>query len=44
MAAHLTATGAVFVSYFDLDWTNHDGPDYRLRDAASQAAWREFCS
>jgi hypothetical protein len=44
MAAHLTATGAVFASYFDLDWTNHGGPDYRLRDAASQAAWREFCS
>lgn len=44
MASHLTANGAVFVSYFDLDWTNHGGPDYRLRDAASQAAWREFCS
>lgn len=44
MAAHLTSAGAVFVAYFDLDWRDHGGPDYRLREAASQAAWREFCS
>jgi hypothetical protein len=45
MVAHLTANGAVFVQYFDIDWTTSTGEriDYRLRDTASMTAWREFC-
>ena len=44
MARHLTENHAVFVDYFDIDLSSHNEPDYRLRDAPSQAAWREFCS
>jgi len=40
---YLTAAGAQFVAYFDLDWPSA-GIDYRLRDPAGRAAWREFCS
>jgi hypothetical protein len=38
---HLTAAGALWVAYFDLDWPTGD---FRLRDSASISAWREFCS
>jgi hypothetical protein len=41
---YLRAAGALYVSYFDIDWRPHGTFDYRLRDAASVAAWREFCS
>jgi hypothetical protein len=44
LAAHLSESGAVFVAYYDLDRRSRGGPDYRLRDAPSMAAWREFCS
>jgi len=40
---YLTAAGAQFVAYFDLNWPSA-GIDYRLRDAAGQAVWRGFCS
>lgn len=43
MIDHLTRNNALFVEYFDLDWTAHNGADYRLRDSASMAVWREFC-
>jgi hypothetical protein len=39
---YLSAAGAEFVAYFDLDWPSA-GIDYRLRDAAGQAVWRAFC-
>jgi hypothetical protein len=41
VAAHLGGEGALFVAYFDLKWPSGD---FRLRDQASVAAWREFCS
>jgi hypothetical protein len=41
VAKHLSDEGAVFVAYFDHDWPSGD---FRLRDQASIAAWREFCS
>jgi len=44
ITGYLRANGALFVSYFDLDWSSHGVVDYRLRDAASTAAWRGFCS
>jgi hypothetical protein len=44
MITYLTAEGALFIEYFDLDWSSHNGADYRLRDPAGVAAWREFCS
>ncbi|MEV0429925.1 DNRLRE domain-containing protein [Micromonospora sp. NPDC050495] len=44
LASHLTAEGALFADYFDLDWRQQAGIDYRLRDTASMTAWREFCS
>jgi len=44
VSAHLSEAGAVYVAYFDVDRTKHGGDDYRLRDAPSTAAWREFCS
>jgi hypothetical protein len=40
-AAYATKHQALYVAYFDLDWSTGD---YRLRDTAGQAAWREFCS
>ncbi|WP_052744771.1 DNRLRE domain-containing protein [Micromonospora sp. HK10] len=43
LSSHLTAEGALFVDYFDLDWREEAGIDYRLRDSASMTAWREFC-
>jgi hypothetical protein len=39
---YLSAAGAQFVAYFDLNWPSA-GIDYRLRDPAGQAVWREFC-
>jgi hypothetical protein len=41
IAAYLTDHGALWVAYFDLNWSN---ADYRLRDAPSMAAWAEFCN
>jgi hypothetical protein len=43
LIGHLASEGALFIAYFDLDWTTQAGIDYRLRDAPSVAAWREFC-
>src|SRR6266545_145775 len=43
LAANLTANGALFVDYFDVDKSDHGEADFRIRDAASMAAWREFC-
>lgn len=40
-AAYATRHEALYVAYFDLDWSTGD---YRLRDTASRSAWREFCS
>ena len=37
---YLKAQGAVFVTYFDLAF-NDGQDDYRLRDAASQQAWKD---
>lgn len=42
--AYLAQAGALYVAWFDLDWRNYGGPDYRLRDQAGTAAWREFCA
>jgi len=41
---YLTEAGALYIAYFDLDWREHSGVDYRLRDAPGAAAWREFCT
>lgn len=38
--AYLTAHHALWVAYFDHQWGTGD---YRLRDAPSVRAWREFC-
>jgi hypothetical protein len=43
LAAHLSAEGALFVQYFDIDWTEEGAADYRLRDAPGKSAWRDFC-
>lgn len=40
---YLSERGAEFVAYFDHDWRDHGGPDYRLADAPSRKAWRTFC-
>ena len=42
--AYLTEHGALFAQYFDLDWREHGGPDFRLSDAPSREAWADFCS
>jgi hypothetical protein len=49
MARYLVQQGALYVAYFDIDWTNGNSAswargDFRLRDPAGMAAWREFCS
>ncbi|TCP54824.1 glycosyl hydrolase family 26 [Tamaricihabitans halophyticus] len=41
---YLTKHGALWVQYFDVDYTSHGHSDYRLRDEPSQSAWREFCN
>lgn len=41
VARYMSTEGALFVSYFDLNWPSGD---FRLRDQASMGAWREFCS
>ncbi|TDC55430.1 DNRLRE domain-containing protein [Actinomadura sp. KC345] len=38
--AYLKKHGALWVSYFDLDW---ETGDFRLLDAPSHKAWQEFC-
>ncbi|WP_030165419.1 DUF7594 domain-containing protein [Spirillospora albida] len=38
--AYLRQRGALWVAYFDLDWPTGD---YRLLDAPSKRAWRDFC-
>jgi hypothetical protein len=43
VVGHLAASEALFIEYFDLDWTARSGADYRLRDAAGVAVWQEFC-
>ncbi|MFI6518293.1 hypothetical protein ACIBF1_22240 [Spirillospora sp. NPDC050679] len=40
MNDHLSKAGALWVAYFDLNW--HSG-DFRLQDAPSRQAWRDFC-
>lgn len=42
--SYLSTAGAQYVSYFDQNFTTQNGHDYRLRDEAGKAAWREFCS
>lgn len=49
MANYLTEQGALYVAYFDVDWSNGTSSfwsigDFRLRDTSGMAAWREFCS
>ncbi len=49
MAKYLTEQGALYVAYFDVDWSNGTSSawsigDFRLRDTNGMAAWREFCS
>lgn len=38
--AYLKKHGALWVSYFDLDW---ETGDFRLLDAPSRKAWQDFC-
>ena len=38
--AYLKKHGALWVSYFDLDW---ETGDFRLLDAPSHKAWQDFC-
>jgi len=38
---YLLEQKALFVAYFDIDWSTGD---YRLRDPYGMAAWRQFCS
>jgi hypothetical protein len=38
---YLIEQKALFVAYFDVDWSTGD---YRLRDVPGMAAWRQFCS
>jgi len=42
LTRYLTEKGALYVAYFDHDW-KESGDDFRLRDAAGKAAWRDFC-
>jgi len=44
VADYLTEQNALWVQYFDVDFTDHGFTDFRIRDAAGQAAWRDFCS
>ncbi|HEY8474248.1 MAG TPA: DNRLRE domain-containing protein [Natronosporangium sp.] len=44
LTAHLSAEGALFVQYFDIDWSQEGAADYRLRDEPGKAAWRDFCT
>jgi hypothetical protein len=37
-------SGALWAEYFDTDKSNVGRYDWRLTDAASQAAWRSFCN
>jgi hypothetical protein len=41
LTSYATKHKALFVSYFDIDYA--EGFDYRLRDDAAIAAWRDFC-
>ncbi|MGH8795121.1 MAG: hypothetical protein ACRDXX_21085 [Stackebrandtia sp.] len=41
---YLAANDAIWVQYFDIDFTSEGHSDYRLRDEPSQQVWREFCS
>ena len=43
MITYLTEHDAEYVAYFDIDWTQSND-DFRIRDTAGQAVWREFCS
>ncbi|WP_116047889.1 glycosyl hydrolase [Amycolatopsis palatopharyngis] len=40
---YLAEHDALWVQYFDVDYTAHGHSDYRLRDQQSKAAWRDFC-
>lgn len=42
MTAYLERHDALWAAYYDIDYDGDS--DYRLRDTASVAAWREFCS
>jgi len=49
MVKYLAANKALYVSYFDIDWSKSSGVawgvgDFRLRDSNGMAVWREFCS
>ena len=41
MNRYLVTNHALWVLWFDIDWSTGD---YRLRDPAGVAAWRDFCS
>ncbi|MEQ4305660.1 DNRLRE domain-containing protein [Plantactinospora sp. B6F1] len=41
MNDYLAANGSLWNLWFDLDWSTGD---YRLRDSAGAAVWRQFCS
>lgn len=47
-ADYLSEQGALFISYFDVDYSQTAGApasnDFRLRDAYDVAAWHEFCA
>ncbi|WP_212828135.1 DNRLRE domain-containing protein [Catellatospora sp. TT07R-123] len=40
MASKAIAGKALWITYFDINWST---ADFRLRDAVSQRAWRDFC-
>lgn len=40
---YLTRHGALWVQYFDIDYTPQGHSDYRLRDEPSKTAWHDFC-
>jgi beta-mannanase len=44
VVTQLRKADALWIEYFDADKANAGRFDWRLRDAASQSAWRQFCS
>lgn len=44
ITAYLTDNDALWVQYFDVDFTDHGFTDFRIRDEAGQDAWADFCA
>ncbi|HIW63540.1 MAG TPA: hypothetical protein H9881_13860 [Candidatus Stackebrandtia excrementipullorum] len=44
VATYLTDNDALWVQYFDIDFTDHGFTDFRIRDEAGQDAWAAFCA